>query len=53
MSTGCSFNSLFKDCRQPGEICLNPRWDVRYPGSSLHREIEKKETPACSYWKCQ
>ncbi len=53
MSTGCSLKSSFKDCHQPGEICLNLRTDVRYPGSSLHQEIEKKEISTCSYWKCQ
>jgi hypothetical protein len=53
MSTGCSFKRSFKDCRRPGEICLNLRRDARYPGSSLHQEIEKKEILACSYWKSQ
>ncbi len=53
VSTGCSFKSSFEDCRRPGEICLNLRRDARYPGSSLHQEIEKNEILACSYWKCQ
>jgi len=49
MSTGYSFKSSFKDYRRPGEICLNRRRDVRYAGSSLRREIEKKEILAYSY----
>jgi len=51
MSTGCSFKSSFKDCRR--EICLNLRRDTRYPGSSLHHEIEKNEILAFRYWKCE
>ncbi len=53
MSTGYSSKSSFKDCRRPGEICLNLRRDVRYAGSSLRQEIEKNEILACSYWKCE
>jgi hypothetical protein len=49
MSTGCSFKSSFKDCRRPGEICLNQHRDVRYVGSSLRQEMEKKEILAYSY----
>jgi len=53
MFTGCSFKSSFKDCRRLGEICLNLRRDVRYASSSLRQEIEKNETLAYSYWKCE
>jgi hypothetical protein len=30
LSTGCSFKSSLKMCRQPSEICLNPPGDARH-----------------------